>query len=68
MNENRIIELEIKLSYQEDLIESLNNTVSEQQQQINRLENSLSLLHQRQQSLAETVEATQIDNQPPPHY
>jgi len=68
MSEKRIIELEIKLAYQEDLIHSLNDIVCEQQRQIHRLENSFTLLHQRQQTLAEALESTQTDNQIPPHY
>ncbi|NOQ35185.1 MAG: SlyX protein [Methylococcaceae bacterium] len=68
MSEERIIELEIKLAYQEDLVETLNDIVSEQQKQIQRLEESFTLLHQRQQSLAESIESNESDNQPPPHY
>ena len=68
MSTERIIELEIKLAYQEDLLESLNNIISEQQQQIHRLENAFTLLHQRQQTLAESIESTEDDNQLPPHY
>ncbi len=44
MNEERIIELEIKLAYQEDLLQTLNAIVASQQQQITRLENSCQLL------------------------
>ncbi len=68
MSEESIIELEIKLAYQEDLLESLNHIISEQQRQIQCLENSFTVLHQRQQTLAESIESTQADNQPPPHY
>lgn len=68
MSEERLIELEIKLAYQEDLTQTLNDIVSEQQKQIQRLEESFTLLHQRQQTLAESIESNQADNQPPPHY
>ena len=68
MSEERIIELEIKLAYQEDLTQTLNDIVSEQQKQIQRLEESFTLLHQRQQTLAESIESNQADHQPPPHY
>jgi SlyX protein len=37
MNDNRIIELEIKTAYQEDLLQELNKIVSQQQHQIIRL-------------------------------
>ncbi len=68
MSEKSIVELEIKLAFQEDLLESLNHIITEQQRQIQCLENSFTLLHQRQQNLAESIESTQEDNQPPPHY
>ena len=55
MPEERIIELEIKLSYQEDLTQSLNDVIIQQQTQISRLENSLNLLHQNQQNLMEKI-------------
>ena len=68
MSEERIIELEIKLAYQEDVVHILNEIVTEQQKQIQRLETSFTLLHQRQQSLADSISTNQDDNQPPPHY
>ncbi|MCK5925203.1 MAG: SlyX family protein [Methylococcales bacterium] len=55
MREERIIELEIKLAYQEDLTQSLNDVIIQQQTQISRLENSLNLLHQNQQNLMEKI-------------
>ena len=68
MNEERLIELEIKLAYQEDLLQTLNTIVSEQQQKIEQLDASSKLLYQRQQTLAENMDSQQEDNQPPPHY
>lgn len=63
----RVIELEIKMSYQEDLLQALNNIVAGQQQQIDRLEQTCQLIHERINSL-------QLEKQgdgsepPPPHY
>ncbi len=68
MDEARLIELEIKLAYQEDLLQTLNKIVSEQQQQIQSLENSLNILHQRQQTLAENLVSNPAETQLPPHY
>ena len=39
VSEERIIELETKIAYQEDLLESLNATVAAQQQQLDQLDN-----------------------------
>lgn len=69
MNDDRIIELEIKTAYQEDLLQELNKIVSQQQQQIDRLEATCRLLNERIKSLsteggggAENIEEV------PPHY
>jgi len=47
MNDDRIIELEIKTAYQEDLLQELNKIVGQQQQQIGRLEATCRLLNER---------------------
>ncbi|TAL49947.1 MAG: SlyX family protein [Methylovulum sp.] len=52
MNDERIIELEIKAAYQEDLLQALNQVVSRQQQQIERLEATCSVLNERIKSLS----------------
>jgi len=62
----RINDLEFKVAYQEDTIESLNSVVSMQQQDI-------LLLQEKLQHLAKLVEAyrpqqAMADNEPPPHY
>jgi len=68
MNNDRIIELEIKAVYQEDLLQALNQIVAGQQQQIDRLENTVKLLHERLLSLS--AERSSSDNaiEKPPHY
>jgi SlyX protein len=69
MNEDRIIELEIKVAYQEDLLQALNQVVSQQQQQIDRLEGVCRLLNERMQSLlAETGNTGEAVHEIPPHY
>ena len=45
MSEERLTELEIKLAYQEDLLQTLNTIVSEQQQKIEQLDASSKLLY-----------------------
>jgi SlyX protein len=65
---DRLIELEIKLAYQEDLLQALNNIVSEQQQQIQRLEATCQLLYERLNSLANDNDRTEPVNEIPPHY
>ncbi|MBK8816367.1 MAG: SlyX family protein [Methylococcaceae bacterium] len=67
MSDHRLIELEIKAAYQEDLLQELNRIVADQQSQILKLEKTCQLLHERISSLRlEKVDAA-IDP-PPPHY
>ena len=67
MTEERFTELEIKLSYQDDLLQTLNSIVSEQQKQIYKLEKTCTLLAGR---IKNTVNSEGISQQieRPPHY
>ncbi len=65
--ESRLSEIEIKLSFSEDLLEELNRTVARQQQQISELEHQvrdLRLQLQRSQPAESGVSGHEI----PPHY
>jgi SlyX protein len=67
MNGQRLIELEIKAAYQEDLLQELNKIVAQQQQQLARLENTCQLLYERINSLQLEKRDAEIEP-PPPHY
>jgi SlyX protein len=66
----RIQALEEKLSYAEDLIETLNATVFRQQQQIDLLQRQFRLLHQQFQEVKPAADAEPRDlrDEIPPHY
>ena len=68
MSNDRFMELEIKVAYQEDLLQELNKIVTLQQQQIDRLDATVSMLHDRIKSLS--VERQSVDDlfEKPPHY
>jgi len=69
MNEDRIIELEIKTAYQEDLLQELNKIVGQQQQQIDRLEATCRLLNERIKSLStDGISGESAADEVPPHY
>lgn len=68
MNDDRIIELEIKAAYQEDLLQELNKIVSQQQQQIERLEATCRLLNERIKSLSVEGGGGETIDEVPPHY
>lgn len=68
MNDERIIELEIKVAYQEDLVQELNKVVSMQQQQIDRLEAVCKLLNERISSISANLSMVPPGEELPPHY
>jgi SlyX protein len=68
MNDDRIIELEIKTAYQEDLLQELNKIVIQQQQQIERLEATCKLLNERINSLSIESSGAESVDEVPPHY
>jgi len=67
MNDERVTELEIKVAYQEDLLQTLNDIVSEQQQQLIRLEELSRLLGQRIKNMTAS-EGINQGIELPPHY
>lgn len=68
MDEHRIIELEIKQAYQEDLIQALNQVVADQQKQIGKLEETCKLLNDKIKSLAFGDNQSGQADERPPHY
>jgi SlyX protein len=65
--ESRITELEIKISYTEDLVDDLNRMVYRQQQQIDLLINEIKTLRDQVQSAA-PGEQRSLRDELPPHY
>ena len=67
-NEEAIIELQTKLSFQEDLLESLNQVVIDQQGQIAKLQRTVESMI----GLMDSMQSAMQDNGPrqeiPPHY
>ena len=68
MNDDPIIELEIKIAYQEDLLQELNKIVGRQQQQIERLDAMCRLLNDRIKSLSTESGSGENIEEVPPHY
>ena len=64
--EERLNELEAKIAFAEDLIETLNQTVIRQQAQLDSMQQQLRLLHQQLQALPD--EARTPRDEIPPHY
>ncbi len=64
--EERIIELEKKVSYQEKVIEDLNDVVVGQQKELDRLKIRWDDL--QKQVMSGSLVKNQEDEEPPPHY
>ncbi len=64
----RVMELEIKASYTEDLLEQLNLTIYRQHQQIDRLLDELRDLRRRVPEGGPAGGATHLRDELPPHY
>ena len=62
----RLTELEVKVSYADDLLETLNTIVAQQQQQIDRLMREVQQL--RQQSADGPAAPRNLRDELPPHY
>jgi SlyX protein len=67
MTESRLTELETKLAFAEDLLDTLNQTVIRQQGQLDSMQQQLRLLHQRLQDTRPDEVNTPHD-EIPPHY
>lgn len=66
--EDRLTELEIKLSLAEDMLEELNTTVFRQQEQLDLLQEQLRLLYKQVQASTAPAEARSLRDEIPPHY
>lgn len=67
MHASRLDELEAKLSFAEDLIDTLNQTVVRQQKQLDSLQDQLRLLHAQMQERP-SAESRNLRDEIPPHY
>ena len=65
--QTRLVELETKLAFAEDLLDTLNQTVVRQQDQIDSLQAQLRLLHRQLQDMRPD-DARTLRDELPPHY
>lgn len=68
MPEDRLIEIEIKLSHQEDAVEELNKVVCQQQKKISHLEEICAALIRHVKELSDSADEQSTTNETPPHY
>lgn len=65
--QDRINDLESRLAFQDDTIQTLNDIIIKQQQLLDVLTTKVDLLINSHNQLIEQLQAT-VDNAPPPHY
>lgn len=65
--QNVIIELETKIAFQEDMIQSLNSTLAEQQRELVELKRDIEELQTQLRNLAPSLSSATTD-ETPPHY
>ena len=66
---DRLIEIETKLAFQDDAIQTLNDVICRQQLEIERLEDTVKLLIERYRQLADAApNANKPTHEIPPHY
>jgi SlyX protein len=67
--DSRLTDLETKVAFQDDLLESLNRIVAEQQQQIDMLQQQVQMLYDQLRSLAPSnIAQGATEDERPPHY
>jgi SlyX protein len=66
--EHRVTELEIRLTHQDETIETLSNTIIRQHDEIDLLKLKIELIEKRLKTASESQVADQKDETPPPHY
>lgn len=67
MDEQRLIDLEIKIAYQDTMLDELNSAVAEQQNTISELDKRLRTTIKKLDDLLEMA-AEQRSQERPPHY
>jgi SlyX protein len=67
-DEERLVDIEIKLSHQEDAVEELNKVVCQQQKKIDHLEAICEALIRHVKELSDSAAEQRTTNETPPHY
>lgn len=68
MSDDRLLDIETTLAYQDDLLTVLNRTVADQALRIDELEKQLRLAAEQLQQIGELLLSMNIVDEKPPHY
>ena len=66
--ERRIIDLEIRLTHQQIMLEEVSDVIARQAETIDNLTHKLRRLQERVAEMAAGWQASHQDDKPPPHY
>ena len=66
--EDRLIDIESRLAFQEHTLQALNDVIARQQQEIDHLTRQLQHAQEQLRNLATTLPTGPQDEPPPPHY
>lgn len=66
--DDRLIELESRLAFQDHTLQELNDVIVRQQREIDDLRRELEALHAQLKALAPALIASRGEETPPPHY
>jgi SlyX protein len=67
-DDHRLMDLEVKVAFMDDLVEQLNDIVARQQRQIDRLVREVVQLQNQLQDSASGSTARNLRDELPPHY
>jgi SlyX protein len=68
MTDDRLLNIETTIAWQDDLLNALNRTVADQAMRIDVLEKQLKLAAEQLQQIAELLLSMNIIDEKPPHY
>ena len=68
MSEERLVDLEVRISHLDDLVQNLNQTIYEQELRISKLEHINRKLADRVKELGDLAFSEKIIDEKPPHY
>ncbi|KZE33326.1 SlyX protein [Crenobacter luteus] len=66
--ESRIDELEVRLAFQDELLDALNQTVARQQQELSLLQDQMRILYRMLQNQSPDAAGNAPQHEIPPHY
>ncbi len=66
--QDRLIELETRIAFQEDTLQELNDIIVRQQREIEQLQRMVKLINRQLTTLSPAEGSLPQDEPPPPHY